>query len=134
MSPSTVIGAEYWPGLSDDLSSWKLWISSSGSLSQLADVCRPFEGVEAHYKFHRAEIGEEAVRCILQLAERIGFATLHDKYECGTTDCCTQRVAPRLGGRLKIVEVDLAATVPGFEELWFQIHRYAPFVNKYHQR
>jgi hypothetical protein len=108
-----------------------LWVSPSGLLSQVVSVSKPFEGIERHYVYHQAQIGMREVTNVMRLAERVGFAKLRSKYESEMTDCCTERIALRLGNELKVVEA-CGDRPEGFEELWLRIHRYAPIVNSFH--
>jgi hypothetical protein len=130
MTPGDVLGVESWPGFADDLTSWKLWVSAAGVLSVLADVCRPFEGIERRYEFAQARIGRRETRRLLSLAEQIGFGGFAQRYECHITDLPLERVAVRLGGQLKCVEC-YGEHPPGFWMLWRRVHRYAPLVSRY---
>jgi hypothetical protein len=130
MTAGDVIGVESWPGFSDDLTSWKLWVSEGGVLSVVASVCKPYEGIDGRYEFRQARIGHREARRLVQFAERLGFADFAERYDCDITDLPLERVAVRLGGRLKCVEC-YGRHPPGLWVLWRRVHRYAPLVSRY---
>jgi hypothetical protein len=130
MMAGDVVGVESWPGFTDDLTSWKLWVSGSGVLSVIVSVCRPYEGIDRRHQFRQTRIGRREARRLVELAERIGFAGFAERYECDITDLPLERVAVRLGGRLKCVEC-YGEHPPGFWGFWHRVHRYAPLVNQY---
>jgi hypothetical protein len=130
MTPDDVVGVESWPGFSYDLTSWKLWISSAGTLSVIANICRPFEGVERGRQLRQVRIGRREAGRLVRQAERIGFAGFAGRYEVAITDLAEQRVSVRIGGRLHLVEC-YGEHPPGFWALWRRIHRHAPLVGRY---
>jgi hypothetical protein len=130
MGPDDVVGVEKWPGFSRDLTSWKLWVSASGWVSVLAAVCRPYEGIDHHYQLAQSRIGRREAGRLVRLAERIGLAGFAERYECYDTDLPLERVAVRLGGKLRVVEC-YGQHPPGFWALWRRVHRHAPLVGRY---
>jgi hypothetical protein len=130
MGPEDVLGVESWPGFADDLTSWKLWVSAAGWVSVIADVCKPYEGIDRHYRFARSWVGPREARRLVRLAERIGFAGLAESYDCAINDLPLERMAVRLRGQLRCVEC-YGNHPPGFLALWRRAHRHAPLVNRY---
>ena len=130
LAKDEVVSTESFPGFARDLTSWILWLSESGRLSVIVNICKPFEQIDKHYRFEEVCVGRREVHRVLKLANRIGFGDFPDKFECNIEDMPYQRVVVRLCGRLKRVHF-CGNHPPGFWEFWRRIHRYAPVVNRY---
>jgi hypothetical protein len=113
-------GGYCWP------SCWRLWITADGILSQALRLFRDSERLEQGCHFRQRIIGKVNVERILNVAERIGFAAFSSADFCEITDAALKRITLRIGSELKSVG---GCGIPsrGFDQVWWEIHRHAPY-------
>lgn len=137
MLPGAVIGAEYGPGFSSDLSRWRLAIDDEGNLFQEIAIWQwtAEKGIVREHRREHVEIGQDTVLQLVLKAQEVGFQSYEDSYQRSITDQSTRTISVRFGEIDKTVCAYAAdwlvregnKDMVGFLELWDAIHACAPF-------
>lgn len=130
-----VILAEFRPGFSWDLTTWRIIIDREGRLFQEVEQFIP--GITDELGFHKVEIGVDAVLDLLIKADEIGFAAFQQSYSSGLhlSDMPAYRLVVHIAEEPKEVWAEAPEyqaslgnrDVQGFMELWHAVHSYAPY-------
>ncbi|MBW3635824.1 MAG: hypothetical protein KY445_05075 [Armatimonadetes bacterium] len=117
-----------------DLSSWKLTLSTSGTLVQEINISRPGNW-QGEYRREERNVGAEFVAQVLKRADELDFWNLKVETDSIVTDMPSLRLAIRSGDKSRVFAPESVTfhaydgneNARRFVELWKLIHSRAPF-------
>ncbi len=132
--PDVVVVAEYSPGFSHDLSSWRVTLNLAGILVQESDIKNFNDRSNDGPRRDVVEVGTEFVVFVLSCADELDFWNLTIDSGQLMTDADSLTLSIRNGNRRRqwnppLVRYHAAEGFEGakrFMELWNLIHQHAP--------
>ena len=134
VAPDICVAAFFSPGFSEDLSSWKLTLSSSGILIQDIKISRAGNW-QGEQRREERNVGAEFVAQVLKRADELDFWNLKVESNSSITDTPSLRLAIRHGEKSRVYAPESVGfhayegneSARRFIELWDLIHSHAPF-------